>query len=74
MREMIAAYVLVGVGVGVLCVWVAALVEVASIGESAFRAADESKLTWVLLIALTLGVGAGIWFVQARPRILPERQ
>jgi hypothetical protein len=73
MQEMIAVYGLLGIGVGLLCVWVAALAEVASAGESAFTAADESKLTWVLLVALTPGVGAVIWFAQARTRILPAR-
>lgn len=50
--------------------WIVALVEVARIPDHQYRAADTEKIVWVLVVALVGALGALIWLLAARSRVL----
>jgi hypothetical protein len=55
---------------GALVGWIVALVEVARIPDHQYRAAGTEKIAWVLVVALVGIIGALIWWLGPRPRVL----
>ncbi len=58
------------VAVAVIVLWVHALVEVAHIPEWQFAVADSNKLFWIVVIVLFNAVGAVLWHLTARARVI----
>jgi len=57
------------VGLVTFVVWIVALVDALRINEREWNRAGQSKLLWVLLIALLGVIGAILYFAMARPSL-----
>ena len=58
------------VSVGGAAFWIWQLIEVLKIPEGQFKAAGSEKLTWGLVVGLIGWIGALIWFLRPRKRVL----
>lgn len=57
------------VGLATFVVWIVALVDALRITDREWDRAGQSKLLWVLLIALLGVIGAILYFAMARPSL-----
>lgn len=49
--------------------WVITLVEVARLPEPQFQAAGTTKTTWLVVVALTGGIGSLVWWLSKRREV-----
>ena len=70
---MVAEWVVIIVVVAIPVIWISAIVSASRTPDAAFRAAGRSKISDIVLIAITSFVGGIYWFAVLRRQVKPHR-